>query len=109
MDSRNKNLANVMKSICKIHQPDDTLLFGSEVHKALNERAETASSLKKVVTKFSEGHPKTFEPGRRGKFFRRGLAPNHDRKPGKAFRSQKPHYRPNKQKTNWSENTKNQN
>ena len=53
MESKNKNLAKVM-SICKHHQPDDMLLFGSEVHKALNQRAETASSLRKVTTKFSE-------------------------------------------------------
>ena len=44
---KNKNLAKVMKSICKYHQPDDTLLFGSDVDKALNQRAETASSLRK--------------------------------------------------------------
>ena len=109
MDLKNKSLAKVMKSICKHHQPDDSQLFGAEVHKALNERAETASSLRKVATKFSDSTPRAFEPGRRNKFFRGGLAPDRDRKPGKTFRSQKPkfqNYR-NKTKTNWSKNTKN--
>ena len=89
MDSKNRNLAKVMKSICTENQPDDTLLFGTRVHKALNERAETATSLRKVATKFTGGShpgPKTFESGRRNKFFRRGLAPDRDRKPGKTFR-----------------------
>ena len=100
MESKNKNLAKVMKSICKHHQPDDTLLFGSDVHKALNQRAETASSLRKVATKFSENIQKAPASGRRSNFFRGGLVSDRDRRPGKTFRSQKPQYRSrfNKQK-----------
>jgi len=51
-----------MRSICRRHKPDDTLVFDSHVHKALNERAEAASSLRKVTSKFSDNHP----PGRLG-------------------------------------------
>ena len=100
MESKNKNLAMVMKSICKHHQPDDTLLFGSDVHKALNQRAETASSLRKVATKFSENIQKVPASGRCSNFFRGGLVSDRDRRPGKTFRSQKPQYRSrfNKQK-----------
>lgn len=111
MDSKNKNLSKVMKSICKRHQPDDTLLFGSEVHKALNERAETASSLRKVASKFPESHSKTGGNERRTNFFRRGLASDRDRKPGKIYRSQKPSVgRFGKPKPiTWSGNKKSQN
>lgn len=48
---RSKGLTSVMKSVCKKHKPEGDLFFGSAVHKALTERAETVSALKKVATK----------------------------------------------------------
>ena len=54
MKFRPKGLASVMKSVCKKHKPEGDLLFGSEVHKALTERAEMVSTLKKVATKIQE-------------------------------------------------------
>ena len=111
MDSKNRNLSKVMKSICKRCKPEDSLLFGSEVHKALNKRAETAASLRKVASKFSESRPKTFGRGQPNKFFRRGLASDSDRRPGRYFSSQKPPAsRVHRPKGNpWSANKKPQN
>lgn len=54
LESHNKGLASVLKSICKKHQPEEDLLFGSQVHKALNEHAQTLDSFKKVASKVSQ-------------------------------------------------------
>ena len=74
MDFRSKGLASVMKSVYKKHKPEGDLLFGSAVHKALTERAETVSALKKVATKIQEPTKSSYTPSGSTdkKFFRRG-------------------------------------
>ena len=43
-----------MKNVCKKHQPEKDLLFGSAVYKALTETAGNISSLKKVLEKVDQ-------------------------------------------------------
>ena len=46
LECRNSKLASVLKSIiCNKRQPEEYLLFGSQVHKVLNERAQTLELL----------------------------------------------------------------
>ena len=54
MSRNNSGLAQAMRSVCKKHQPEEDLLFGSAVHKTLAEKAETISSLKKVAEKVDQ-------------------------------------------------------
>ena len=79
LEDRNRGLARTLRSICKSRQPDGDLLFGSTVHKALSDRAETVSALQKAAAKVdvrgSGGSVK--------KFFRGGPALDHGRGSGK--------------------------
>ena len=73
MEFKNKSLASVMKSICRKHKPEGDLLFGLAVHKALTDRADTVSALKKAEpTKLSHTASRSNDK----KFFRRGPAPD---------------------------------
>ena len=89
MEFKNKSLASVMKSICRKHMPED-LLFGSAVHKALTDRADTVSALKKVAAKMAEptksSHTASGSNDR--KFFRRDPAPDRGRGLGRIYRPQ---------------------
>lgn len=51
MKKQNPNLGSAIASICQDHQTDEKRLFGGEAHKALNERAESLSAMKKVSSK----------------------------------------------------------
>ena len=51
LEDRNRGLARTLRSICKSRQPDGDLVFGSAVHKALSDRAETVSALQKAAAK----------------------------------------------------------
>ena len=79
LEDRNRGLARTLRSICKSRQPEGDLLFGSTVHKALSDRAETVSALQKAAAKVdvrgSGGSVK--------KFFRGGPALDHGRGSGK--------------------------
>lgn len=90
MEFRNKGLASVMKSVCKKHKPEGDLLFGSAVHKALTERAETVSALKKVATKIQEPAKSSHTPSGPNdkKFFRRSSALERGRGSGRIYRPQ---------------------
>ena len=90
MEFRNKGLASIMKSVCKKHKPEGDLLFGSAVHKALTERAETVSALKKVATKIQDPTKSshTSSGSNDKKFFRKGLTLDRGRGSGKIYRPQ---------------------
>ena len=88
---KNKSLASVMKSICKKHKPEGDLLFGSAVHKALTDRADTVSALKKVAAKMMTEPTKsshTTSTSNDRKFFRKGPALDRGRGLGKIYRPQ---------------------
>ena len=52
LEDRNRGLARILRiSICKSCQAEGDLLFGSAVHKALSDRAETVSALQKAAAK----------------------------------------------------------
>ena len=72
LEDCNKGLARTLHSICKSHQPEGDLLFGSTVHKALSDRAETVSALQKAAKVDVCG-----SGGSVSKFFRGGLALDH--------------------------------
>ena len=73
LEDRNRGLARNLRSICKSRQPDGDLLFGSEVHKALSDRAKTVSALQKAAAKVNV----CGSGGSVKKFFQGGLALNH--------------------------------
>ena len=64
---QNPTLGTALGSICQEHQPGTKYLFGGEVHKALNERAECLSSMKKVSSKLEK--PRTSGGHRDSQFF----------------------------------------
>ena len=86
LESHNKGLASVLKSICKKHQPEEDLLFGSQVHKALNERAQTLDSFKKVASKVSQPQSTSRSSWKEKKFFRDSPARDHGHGSGRIFR-----------------------
>ena len=51
LEDCNRGLARTLRSICKSCQPEGDLFFGSMVHKALSDRAETVSALQKAAAK----------------------------------------------------------
>ena len=87
LESQNKGLAYSLKSIRKKHQPEEDLLFGSQVHKALNECAQTLDSLKKVASKVSQPQPSSSRSSGKDKnFFQRSPVCNHGHGLGRVFR-----------------------
>ncbi len=86
LESHNKGLASALKSTCKKHQPEEDLLFGSQVRKALNERAQTLDSFKKVASKVSQPQSTSRSSWKDKKFFRDGPARDHGHGSGKIFR-----------------------
>ena len=86
LESHNRGLASVLKSICKKHQPEEDLLFGSQVHKALNERAQTLDSFKKVAVKVSQPQSNFRPSGKEKKFFRDSPARDRGHGSGRIFR-----------------------
>ena len=68
LESHNKGQTSAFKSIRKKLQPEEGLLFGSQVHKALNERAQTLDSFKKVALNVSQPQS-TFRPSWKEKKF----------------------------------------
>ena len=87
MEFRHKGLASVMKSVCKKHKPERDLLFGSAVQKALTERAETVSAIKKVATKIQDLHTRP-QGLVTESFFRNSSALEHGQGSGKFYRPQ---------------------
>ena len=79
LEDCNRGLARNLRSICKSRQPDRDLLFDSEVHKALSDRAKTVSALQKAAAKVNV----CGSGGSVKKFFQGGLALNHGRGLGK--------------------------
>ena len=86
LETQNKGLASTLKSICKKHQPEDDLLFGSQVCKALNQRAETLDSFRKVATKVAQSQSSFRSSGKDKKFFREGPVRDHGHGSGRIFR-----------------------
>ena len=81
---QNPTLGTALGSICQEHQPGTKYLFGGEVHKALNERAECLSSMKKVSSKLEK--PRTSGGHRDSQFFRQGPSSDRGRGSGRVFR-----------------------
>ena len=83
LEDRNRRLATTLHSICKSRQPDRDLLFGSMVHKALSDRAETVSALQKAAAKVdvrgSGGSVKKFFKESRPSITAKGQANTPDR------------------------------
>ena len=117
LEPHNKGLASVLKSICKKHQPEADLLFGSQVNKALNERAQTLDSFKKVASKVSQPQSSSRSSWKEKKFFRDSPARDHGHGSGRIFRpsnqqyNQQRSHRPNfhKQKFTSKNNSQQQN
>ena len=86
LESHNRGVASVLKSICKKHQPEEDLLFGSQVHKALNERAQTLDSFKKVAVKVSQPQSNFRPSGKEKLFFRDSPARDRGHGSGRNFR-----------------------
>ena len=86
LESNNKGLAVALKSTCKKHQPEEDLLFGSQVRKALNERAQTLDSFKKVASKVSQPQSTPRSSWKEKKFFRDSPARDHGHGSGRIFR-----------------------
>ena len=92
MSRNNKGLAQAMKNVCKKHQPEEDLLFGSAVHKALTEIAETISSLKKVSEKVDQSSSKR-SSDKNKQFFRHGSALDPGWGWSKIYRPSRNHHR----------------
>ena len=121
LEDRNRGLARTLRSICKSRQPEGDLLFGSTVHKALSDRAETVSALQKAaakvdvrgsggsVKKFFRGDPALDHGRGSGKyprpFFQKPLGSNANS--SRIFRTQQ-HSQPSKQQKRPYYATKNQ-
>lgn len=84
MKRQNPTLGSALAGICQEHQPDEKLLFGGKVHKALTDRADSLSAMKKVSSKM-EG-PKTPSGQKTTKFFRQGPTSERGRGSGRTYR-----------------------
>ena len=84
LKKQNPTLGTALGSICQEHQPDTKFLFGEEVRKALNERAESLSSMKKVSSKLEK--PRTSGGRKDSQFFRQGPPSDRGRGVGRVFR-----------------------
>ena len=69
ISQKQKGLAKILKSVCRETKSEGSALFGSSVHKALTERADTLSALRKASKKTT---PTTYTLQGGSNFFRRG-------------------------------------
>ena len=92
MGRNNSGLAQTLKSVCKKHAPKDDLLFGPTVHKALTERAETISALKKVAQKIDNRSTSRRPPGKNRQFFRPGSTSDHGQGSSRIYRPSRHKY-----------------
>ena len=77
LESTNKGLASVLKSICKKHQPEEDMLhvFRSQDQKALNKHAQTLHSFNKVTSNISQPQSTSHSSLKEKNFFLRQPGP----------------------------------